>query len=147
MANVIKEEESRFSDPDSLEAKIREYMKLKESIDFMTERTRILREQLFEALDADGFEDDRGNVLIELDTPIEGVIRLEKQRRTKRKLDEEQADAIIKERQLEEDVYKTVRVIDEDALMAQLYQDKITEEELDAMFPIEVTWALTPKKK
>lgn len=147
MANIIKEEESRFADPDSLEAKIREYMKLKESIDFMTERTRILREQLFEALDTEGFEDDRGNILIELDTPIEGVIRLEKQRRTKRKLDETQAEVIIKERQLEDEVYKTVRVLDEDALMAQLYQDKITEEELDTMFPIEVTWALTPKKK
>jgi hypothetical protein len=40
-----------------------------------------------------------------------------------------------------------VRVIDEDALMASFYEEKITEEQIDEMFPVVITWALrTPKK-
>jgi hypothetical protein len=62
-------------------------------------------------------------------------------------LDEQAADAIIAEKGLENEAYKTVRVIDEDALMAMVYEDKITEEELELMFPVKVTWALNVRKK
>ena len=98
-------------------------------------------------VDTEGYEDEKGNILFEFENPIDGVVRLEKQRRATRKLDEEKAEAIIAEKQLGDDVYKMVRVIDEDALMASFYDGKLTEEELDEMFPVTVVWALrTPKK-
>jgi hypothetical protein len=90
--------------------------------------------------------DDKGNLILELETEIEGVRILEKQRRTSRKIDEVVADEIILEKGLEE-LYKVVRVIDEEALMAAMYDGKITEDELDAMFPSKVIWALNIKKK
>lgn len=147
MANRIPEEETRFSDPDALETQISEYMKLKTSIEFMESRKSELREKLFSQIDEYGYEDDKGNITLELGSEIDGIVRLEKSRRVQRKLDELTAERLIEELNLGEDVYKTVRVIDEDALMACLYQDKITEDQLEEMFPAKIIWALMTKKK
>jgi aminoglycoside phosphotransferase family enzyme len=57
------------------------------------------------------------------------------------------AEGIIEQTGLVDTVYKMVRVIDEDALMAQYYEGKLTEEQIDEMFPTTIVWALrTPKK-
>jgi hypothetical protein len=147
MANIIPEEGVRFQSPDSLEAQVREYLKVKETIEQMESRQRELREKLFEKIDEEGFEDDKGNILLEFDAAIDGIVRLEKGRRVTRKIDELKAEEIIEATGIGDDVYKTVRIIDEDALMAMLYQDKITEEQLDEMFPAKIVWALLTKKK
>lgn len=147
MAEAIEEETPRFSNPDSLDSQVREYAKVKATLDFMETRQKELREKIFMALDDEGFEDDRGNLLIDFDSPIEGIVRVEKQRRTTRKLDEPAAETIIQAKGIGDEVYKTIRVIDEDALMAMVYEGKVTEEELETMFPLKVTWALTTKKK
>lgn len=147
MANIIPEEGSRFEDPESLTAQVREYLKVKSSLELLEARQKELREKLFSQIDTDGYEDDKGNVQLELDEPVGDVIRLEKQRRTTRKIDELKADEIIAEKQLEDTVYKTIRVVDEDALMAAHWDGKISEAELEEMFPAKVTWALMTKKK
>lgn len=147
MAKIIEEEGLRFSSPDNLESQIREYLKVKSTLEQMESRQRELREILFSKLDAEGYEDDKGNITIELDSAVDGVVRIEKQRRVTRKLDEETADEIIAERGIADAVYKMIRVIDEDALMAQLYEGTVSEEEIDKMFPSKVVWALTTKKK
>lgn len=144
MANVI-EEEKRFSDPDDLKSQIREYARAKATEELMKARTAELREKLFAAINEDGYEDDKGNLQLDLDESIEGITRLEKQRRTTRKLNEPKAEMIIEELGLEE-VYEMKKVLNEDALMAAFYEDKITEEQLDEMFPVNVTWALRTVK-
>lgn len=146
MANITEEEGLRFSDPDALETRVREYAKLKASITFLEARQKELRTFLFEAIETEGYGDDKGNLILELEAPIEGISILEKQRRTSRKIADDVADEIIKEKHLEE-LYKTVRMVDEDALMTAMYDGKITEDELDAMFPAKVIWALNVKKK
>jgi 16S rRNA A1518/A1519 N6-dimethyltransferase RsmA/KsgA/DIM1 with predicted DNA glycosylase/AP lyase activity len=113
----------------------------------MEARSRELREALFAKIDAEGYEDDKGNITLELDSAVEEVTRIEKQRRVTRKLDESIAEELIKERGIEDAVYKTIRVIDEDALMAQMYEGHISEEDIDQMFPSKVVWALMTKKK
>ena len=147
MAKVIKEEVSRFTDPESLEAQVREYGKVKSSMEILETRSKELRTKLFEHLDAEGEEDDKGNVQLELPEAIDGITRLEKQRRTTRKLDEMTAETIIEQAGLEDEVYEMKRVINEDALMAAYYEGKITEEQLDEMFPTNVVWALRTIKK
>jgi hypothetical protein len=135
------------SDPNDPESQIREYIRLSQSLDELEARKKVLRETLMSLIDEEGIEDDKGNVLYEFSAPIDGVLRLEKQRRVKRELNEEAAEGIIESAGLSDDVYKMVRVIDEDALMASFYEGKITEEQLDEMFPVQVIWALrTPKK-
>jgi hypothetical protein len=147
MVNAIPEEPRFNGDPDNFDTQVREYVRLKETIDSLDKRSKELREKLLVVVDSDGFEDDKGNIIYDLDTPIDGVIRLEKQRRATRKLDDQKAEEIIENKGLADKVYKMVRVIDEDALMAAHYEGELTEEEIDEMFPVTVVWALrTPKK-
>jgi len=146
MANIIPEE-GRFADPDDIQSQIREYVKLKASMDTMKKRTDELRDVLFAEIDEAGYEDDKGNHLLDLEGSIDGVYRLEKQRRTKRALNEAKAEELLAELGLTEEVYELKPVLNEDALMAAFYEDKITEEQLDEMFPLNITWALRTVKK
>lgn len=146
MARLIDEEIPRFNDPDSIEAQINEYVMVKASIDLMDARIKELRGKLFERLDLEGFEDDKGNIQLELDTAIGGVLRLEKQRRVTRKLNEPRAEEILEAHGIADEVFELKRVLNEDLLMAAFYEDKITEEELDEMFPSNVVWALRTVK-
>lgn len=146
MAKAIGEPR-QFSDPENPEAQITEYIRLVASIDHMDERRKELREKIFSYLEEEGFEDEKGNLQLPLANPIDGVLRLEKSGRRTRKLNEDKAEEIIESAGIADDVYKMVRVIDEDALMAAYYDGKITEEQIDEMFPTTITWALRTVKK
>lgn len=147
MVNVIPEEPRFNGDPDDFNTQVREYVRLKETMDSLEKRSKELRDKILAVVDVDGFEDDKGNIVYDLDQPIDGVMRLEKQRRATRKLDEEKAEEIIEAKGLGDKLYKMVRVLDEDAIMASHYEGELTEEEIDEMFPVSVVWALrTPKK-
>jgi hypothetical protein len=140
-------EPREFSNPDDPTSQITEYIRIVASMDSMEERRKELREKIFAYLEEEGLEDEKGNIQLPLDTPIEGVLRIEKSGRRTRKLDDEKASEIIESAGIADDVYKMVRVIDEDALMASYYEGKVTEDQIDEMFPVVVTWALrTPKK-
>lgn len=147
MAQVAPEEPREFANPDDLSTQVREYVRLKASIASMEARSKEIHAKLMSELDQDGEEDDKGNIQLDLDSEIEGVVRLEKQRRTKRTLDELKAEEIIEAAGIGDDVYEMKRVINEDYLMAAFYNEKITEEQLDEMFPVVVTWALRTVKK
>lgn len=147
MARLIPEEPREYYDPDDFNSQVREFVRTKEALDALEKRSKELREKLMAVLDEDGLTDEKGNILYELETPIDGVVRLEKQRRATRKLDETKAEEIIATTGIGEAVYEMVQVINEDSLMAQYYEGNITEDQLDEMFPTTVVWALrTPKK-
>jgi hypothetical protein len=146
MANIIAEE-GRFADPDDIKSQIREYVKLKASEDMIKKRTSELREIIFAEIDQDGYEDDKGNHQLDLEEAVDGVYRLEKQRRTKRVLDETKAEELISELGLTEELYEMKPVLNEDALMAAFYEEKITEDQLEEMYPLNITWALRTVKK
>jgi hypothetical protein len=146
MAKAIGEPRE-FSNPDDPMSQITEYIRVAATIDGLDERRKQLREKIFAYLEEEGFEDEKGNIQFPLQTPIDGVIRVEKSGRRTRKLDEDKATEIIEQQGIADDVYKMVRVIDEDALMAAYYEGKITEEQIDEMFPTTVVWALRVPKK
>lgn len=147
MAKLIEEEGTRFSDPNDVTSQIREYVKLKASMDGLEARQSELRKKLFAAIEDKGFEDEKGNLQLELDESIDGVYRLEKQRRTKRTLDELRAESLLEELGLAGEVYEMKPVLNEDYLMAAFYEEKITEEQLEEIYPLSVTWALRTVKK
>lgn len=143
----IKSEESRIVDDNSFEASAKQYIFVKKQVDYFDSQLKSLKEKIFEHVDAAGEVDGNGNVFVELPDEIEGVRTIQKQRRVTRKIDELAADEVIVEKGLEEELYKTIRVVDEDALMAALYEGKLTEEEIDKMYPQKVVWALILNKK
>lgn len=142
MSNRIEEENLRFADPNDINSQIREYVKLKATIDAMEQRSAELRTKLMAEIDTNGYADENGNLQLDLGDSVDGVYRLEKQRRTKRKLNEDRAKEILDEVGLTDVIYEMKPVLNEDALMAAFYEEHITENQLDEMFPLTVTWAL-----
>jgi hypothetical protein len=142
----VKPVEPRMAD-DSLEGKAKEYAFLKKQKDYMEKQISELREKIFETIDESGEVDSKGNVVVEFDTEIEGFGSVMKQRRVTRKINEAVAEEMIAAKGLEDKLYKTIRVVDEDALMAALYSDELTEEEIDEMYPQNVVWALVMNKR
>ena len=143
----VKPEEPRNIDVDDFSAQTKEYNFLKKQIDYLTSQQKELREKMFATLEERGEVDDKGNIIVELENDVDGINTVMKQRRVTRKIDEQTADEIIAAKGLEEKLYKTIQVIDEDALMACLYSDELTEEEVDLMYPQQVVWALVLKKQ
>jgi hypothetical protein len=145
MARVAPRE-NRNTDETDLIARAKKYSFLKSQLDYLEKEQKELRLQLFEVLDLEGIEDDKGNIILELPEEVDGYNAVTKQRRVTRKIDEDKASEIITAKGLEDSLYKTVIVVDEDALMAALYEDVLTEEEIDEMYPQSITWALVLKK-
>lgn len=142
----IKDEEPRDVNDTDFTSKAKKYAFLKKQIEFLEEQQKDLRNEIFETLDEQGEPDAKGNLVIEFDEDVEGYAAIVKQRRVSRKINEEVAEKIISDRGLEDQLYKTIRVIDEDALMAALYSDQLTEAEIDEMYPQKITWALVLNK-
>lgn len=146
MARVI-DEPREFANPDDFDTQVREYLQVKSTAEMLDARKEDLRKNLFSHLESSGEIDDKGNYFIELPQPVDGIVRLEKQKRTIRKLDEGSAEEILKDNGLEDEIYETVRVVNEDKLMAAYYEGKISEDELERMFPAKISWALRTAKK
>jgi hypothetical protein len=143
----VKPEEPRGPEQDDLVNQTKEYAFIKAQLEYLEKQQKELREKLFEALDGSGEPDDKGNIILELPQEIDGYVSVVKQKRVSRKVDELVADEIITAKGMEDTLYKTIRVVDEDALMAALYNDELTEEEIDQMYPQKITWALILSKK
>jgi uncharacterized protein YebE (UPF0316 family) len=141
----VKATEGREEDPLIKDA--REYSFLKQQIEFLEKQQKEVRERLFTTLDDMGEIDDKGNIIVELPEEVNGFGAVVKQRRVSRKIDELVADEIITEKGMEDQLYKTIRVVDEDALMAALYNDELTEAEIDLMYPQKIVWALVMNKR
>jgi hypothetical protein len=142
----VKEEQSRVAGQDDFETQARQYIFVKKQMEFFESELKKLREQIFEHVDTSGEVDGSGNLFVELPSEIEGVKTIQKQRRVTRKINPEMADNVIMSKGLENDLYKTIQIIDEDALMAALYEGKLTEEEIELMYPEKVVWALILNK-
>lgn len=141
----VKATEGREEDPLIKDA--REYSFLKQQIEFLEKQQKEVRERLFTTLDEMGETDDKGNIIVELPEEVNGFGAVVKQRRVSRKIDELVAEEIITEKGMEDQLYKTIRVVDEDALMAALYNDELTEAEIDLMYPQKIVWALVMNKR
>jgi hypothetical protein len=143
----VKPTEPRIVDENDITVQAKEYAFTKQQLEYWEKQQKDLKAKLFERLDAEGEPDSKGNIVIELPEEVDGFVAVTKQRRVSRKINEEAADTIIAEKGLEDTLYKTIRVIDEDALMAALYSDELTEAEIDEMYPENIVWALVMNKR
>lgn len=144
----VKPEEPRTAQQDDLLNQAKEYAFVKAQLEYLEKQQKELREKLFEAIETSGETDDKGNIVLELPSEVDGFVSVVKQKRVaNNKVDEEVAEEIITSKGLEDTLYKTIRVVDPDAVMAALYNDELTEEDVDRMFPPKITWALIMSKK
>lgn len=124
---------------------VRQNAVLKSRLDELSGMQSQIKKDLTEAIKEIGEEDEKGHVVIDLGDDVAGVSRVMRQKRVSKILDIDVAEDLLKERGLHEECIKMIPVLDEDAIMAAYYDNKITEADIDKMFPAKVTWALVMK--
>lgn len=130
---------------DQVSAEVLEYQVLKDQIEDLEKRKKVLRDSLMETVQEVGESDDQGHLWLDLDTEVNGVGSVQAERRVSQTLNEDRALALIEKRGLTETCTKLVRVVDEDAVLAAKFEDHFTEEDIDSMFDFKVVWALKLK--
>lgn len=147
MAKVIEEDGVRISDPNTIVSKVRQYFAKKRLVDEYTAELKDEKTPLFDFLDEHGVEDSSGSRWHHFDEPIDGIIAIQKQRRTSRKLaDEESAIEKLRELGLGDRVLVTTVTIDQEALFEAHLDGLISQEDIEEMFPETETFALIAKK-
>ena len=126
--------------------KVRTYISLKGKIDDLTKEQSAIKTELSALVDSEGTPDEKGHIWYSLPEEVDGYVSLQRQRRVSQRLDEEVAERILKEKGLSDRCYKMVPVLDESEVMACLYEELLTEEEIDSMFPKSVSYAFMPSK-
>ena len=127
-------------------SKVRKYVSLRSRIEDLTKEQSSLKTELSDLVDNEGTPDEKGHIWYSLPEEVDGYVSLQRQRRVTQKLDEDTARAVLKQKGLIDRCYKLVPVLDEAEVMACLYEDLLTEEEIDSMFPKSVSYAFIPSK-
>lgn len=125
---------------------VKQYMNLKRRIDDLTKEQIVLKGELSDIVDKEGEPDDKGHIWLQLPDEVEGVSSLKRERRVSQSLDMDAAILILTQKGLAERCIKPVPTIAEDEVMAALYEGKLTEEDVDTMFPKKITWAFITSK-
>lgn len=125
-----------------------ELIGVKKTIKDLTGRQKKITDRIKAVVQDDGYVDDQGHIWLDFDEPVDGVVALQMQRKVSKNLNEDKAKAILEKAGLYEDCTTTVVVLDQDAIMAAHYAGKLSEDEVDAMFPVSVSYALmTPTSR
>jgi hypothetical protein len=128
-------------------AKVREYLTYKKKIDELSKSQSEIKNELMEEVENNGVEDDKGHLWLELPEEVDGYVSLQRQRRVSQKLDMDAAVVLLATKGLADRCIKALPTVDEDEVMACLYEGKLSEKDIDTMFPKTVTWAFVPSKK
>ncbi len=132
---------------ESVPAIVRQYVSLKDQSDVIIKRQNDVKKLLLSILDEDGVEDERGHISLPIDDEATGVKAITKQRRVSKSLDIEIAETILTKKGIKDLCLKMMPILDEDAIMAAFYEGKLTEEDIDSMFPPKISYAFILEKK
>ena len=132
---------------ESVPSIVRQYVSLKEQGDMIFKRQNDIKKVLLSILDTDGVEDDRGHISLPIEDASIGVTAITKQRRVSKSLDIEVAEEILTKKGIKDTCIKMMPILDEDAIMSAFYQNLLTEEDIDSMFPSKVSYAFILEKK
>jgi hypothetical protein len=144
MPKIVRQED-RFEDPHVRDFKT--FISLKKQIDDLTKVQSEYKERLISFVESNGDTDDKGHIWYDLPEEFEGYKGMQRQRRVSQKLDIDAAQDILNDLGLSDRCIKMVPSLDEDEVMACLYEGLLTEEQIDKMFPKTITWAFVPVKK
>lgn len=134
-----------ISGADPIVTDVREYKRLRSQIDLLTKQQKVIRDNLMLAILDNGSPDDQGHLWLTLHEDAEGTLEIKRQRRVARSLNEAVAEKILKDHDLWDQCTKTVVVVDEDAVMQALYDEELSEDDIDDIYPQKITWALEIK--
>jgi hypothetical protein len=127
---------------DDLSAQVSEYLYLKKQIEDLTKQQKEIRDSLMDLVEQDGYEDSDGHMWLDLESPVDGKTAIKRERRTKQEVNEEAAMDVLTERGLYDTCTKEIRVLDEDAIMSALWDEELSETDIDVIYPKKTIWAL-----
>ena len=143
MPNVIPPDKPPVS---SILSKVQQFITIKRQVDDLTKEQTQLKTFLSNLVDEEGEPDDKGNLWYPLEQEVDGYRSLQRQRKVSQSLDPAEATRILGAKGLAERCYTWEPVLNEDQVMACLYEGLLTEEDVDAMFPKKIIWAFIPSK-
>jgi len=124
-----------------LNSTVKQYLALKQEMKLITERETELKKRLLEAVESAGEVNGNGHFILEVDG-----VTLTKQRKASNPLDPEVAERIITEKGLKATCMPNKPTLDSQAIMAALYKKQLTEEDIELMFPLKVSYAFLVKE-
>jgi hypothetical protein len=124
---------------------VRQHVTLKDRVDTTVSLQNDIKDKIREGIKELGEENDLGHIVVEIDDEVTGVKRAMQQRKVSKNLDMDVATEVLKEKGLYDRCVMMVPALDEQEIMAAYYENLITEEDIDKMFPARVSWALVIK--
>ena len=134
-------------DLDPIRREVQQYVTLKDEAEAITERVNTIKKRLTSYIEDLGEPNEKGSIVLTVDDERTGTRSIVKQRRVSKQFDEDKANAILQSKGVFETCTKTITVLDQDAVMAAYYEGKLTDDDIDTMFPEKVTWAIVLEKK
>jgi REP element-mobilizing transposase RayT len=104
-----------------------------------------LKNNIREGVKELGVESDKGHIVVELNDEVSGVRNVMQQKKVSKNLDMDVAEELLKSKGLYDKCVEMVPQLNEDEIMNAYWEEQITEEDIDAMFPSKVVWALVVK--
>ena len=142
---IAKDEPGQDLDP--VRREVQQYSTLKDEVDAINDRVKTLRSRLTAYIEDLGAPNEKGSIVLPINDERTGVKSIIKQRRVSKQFDQETAESLLKEKGLFDTCTESVVVLNQDAVMAAYYEGKLTDADIEAMFPESVSWALILEKK
>lgn len=131
---------------DPIKREVQQYVSLKTEIDQLTDRRDVIKKRLMAHVEQNGEANDKGSIVFEVNDDVSKTKSVVKQRRVSKLFDEVSAKEILEAKGLYDKCTTTVVTLNEDAVMAAYYNNELTDEEIDTMFPEKIVWALVLEK-
>jgi hypothetical protein len=127
-------------------ADTRQYLALKDQIDFLTKRQLEIKQRLVDTVSLEE-PDDRGHRVIKIEDESVGPVTLTRQRKVSKNLDMNIAEDLLTARGIKDTCIKMIPTLDEAAIMAAFYEGYLSEEDIDTMFPAKEIYAFIVSTK
>lgn len=143
----------RSTGVDSISARFQHYLALGRGAKDMTDRAGVLKKDLLEHAAEHGEADEKGSLTFRLLQPVDDgtgkkYAGFTKQRRVSQAFNEERAEALLAEKQIDRSQYiSTQEYVDQDKVARLYAEDLLTDVEFNSLIDENVTWAFVPVKE
>jgi hypothetical protein len=132
---------------ETIKRELQQYVTLKDEAEAITERVTTIKKRLTAYIEDLGEPNEKGSIVLPVEDERTNTRAIVKQRRVSKQFDENTANDLLKSKGLFDTCTTTVTMLDQDAVMAAYYEGKLTDSDIDTMFPEKITWALVLEKK
>ena len=126
---------------------VRQIKVLRDEMTMFSEREKTLKDRIIEYIQTEGNSDAKGSLSCDIDDEVSGVSRVTWQKRVSKSIDVDATESLLASKDLLERCTSYVPVLDEEEIMKAYYEDLLTEEDIDTMFPSKETWAFVMSKR